>query len=424
MKRFLGLILILVCHIAMAQNNDVSLVVTSNDSTHAFSSSKTIQLISTISNKAMDTLKNIKLNYCIQTFEGKDVLDSLFSLPNILPNTTVKHSFLFNLKKPDFYISNTTLESLPFRTTQTYAFAIEPLSMVSPYPKPKDFKQFWVKTLAELQEIPPSYTLTPSATLSNDTMDVYSVEMRSLDNVRVQGWYVVPKGKRNLPALIYFQGYTTNSYPSEAYFKFSEYAQFFLNIRGHGDSRKDVNPGFGSYLTNGLKDRNTYIFRGAYMDCIRAVDFVCSRPEVNAQRIGIWGGSMGGALALITASLDRRVKLCVFDLPFLSDFRNYFTITNWPAAEIRQFASQKNIPMTEIYKTLDYFDIKNFAPWVQCPVMMGVGLLDRTCPPAINFAAFNNLKVQEKYFYLFPYTGHFIPIEHNIRLFGWFKNRL
>jgi cephalosporin-C deacetylase len=406
-----------------AQNSPITLTIASNNPNHASENHKPVHLIVTITNPSLDTFKKAVLTYSIKTFVGKNVIDSTFDIV-LLPKSTLTHTFLLNVKKADFYISNVSLSALQVQASQTYAFAIEPQSTVSPYPSPKDFKQFWVKTMSELKGVPPNYTLTKSATLSNDTMEVYSVEMRSLDSVRIQGWYVVPKGKQNLPALVYFQGYTTNSYPSEAYFKFSHYAQFFLNIRGHGDSQKDINPGFGSYLTHGLKSRDTYIFRGAYMDCIRAIDFISSRPEVNAHRIGIWGGSMGGALALVTASLDKRVKLCVFDLPFLSDFRNYFTITNWPAADFRQFATQNNIPMEDIYNTLDYFDIKNFAPWVKCPVMMGVGMLDRTCPPAINFAAYNNIKVREKQYYMFPNTGHIIPNEHNTRLFAWFDKKL
>lgn len=408
----------------IGQNNPISLTVISNDSTHAFPATKIVQLIATTQNQSADTLKNATLDFCIQTFTGKEIKDSVFKLPPILPNSLRRDTFSRAITKADFYISNTTFTLGQVTITKPYGFAVEPQTLISPYRKPKDFKQFWIKTLSELQEIPPSYTLTPNATLSNDTMDVYSVEMRSLDSVRVQGWYVVPKGKRNLPALVYLQGYTTNNYPTAGYFQFSNYAQFFLNIRGHGDSKKDINPGFSSYLTYGLKNRSTYIFRGAYMDCIRSLDFLCSRPELDCNRIGIWGGSMGGALALATAALDRRVKLCVFDLPFLSDFRNYFSIANWPAYEIQQFAAQNNIPMAKIHETLDYFDIKNFASLVQCPVMMGSGTLDMTCPPAINFAAFNNVRVREKYFYLFPYTGHTLPVEHYARLFDWFKRRL
>jgi cephalosporin-C deacetylase len=423
MRKLLTLFALCAFSPIIAQNN-ISLALMSTDTTHAFINNKPVQLITTIKNLSMDTVLKAKLTYVIQSFDGKTVKESSFQLDTILPRGTLTHTYLYEGGKKDFYNSTVTLASSKINMSQSYAFAIDPISTISPYPKPKDFKQFWVKTLAALRSIPPDYTLTKSATLSNDTMDVFSVEMRSLDSVRIQGWYVVPKGKQHLPALVYFQGYTTNNYPAPAYFKFSKYAQFFLNIRGHGDSNKDVNPGFGAYLTYGLKNRSTYIFRGAYMDCIRSLDFICSRPEVDSKRIGIWGGSMGGALALATAGLDRRVKMCVFDLPFMSDFRNYFNISTFLGSEVKQFSAQNQIPMTDIHNTLDYFDIKNLAPWVQCPVMMGVGLLDKTCPPAINFAAFNNVRVRDKSFFLFPYTGHLIPIEHNIRLFDWFDKRL
>jgi cephalosporin-C deacetylase len=403
----------------------ITLNVVSNDTTHSFSAGTPVQLIATINNQSLDTIKKLRLNYCIQTYEGHEVKDSIFILPIVLPNSIVTHVFPLNVLPKGFYISNITIDSLATRPKDIYAFAVDPTAHRSNYPQPKDFKQFWVKTLKALEKIPPNYTLTQSTTLSNDSTDVYSVEMRSLDSVRIQGWYMVPKGRRNLSAVLYFQGYSTNNYPTPGYFPFSkDYAQFFLNIRGHGDSKKDVNPGFDAYLTTGLESKNTYIFRGAYMDGIRAMVILTSRPEINPQRIGLWGGSMGSALAMVTASFDRRVKFCVIDLPFMSDFRHYFTLTNWPASFFKQFSTQKNIPMTTIYNTLDYFDIKNFAPWVQCPVLMGVGMLDRTCPPPINFAAFNNLKVKEKYYFIFPKNGHIITLEHYNRLRDWFKNKL
>jgi cephalosporin-C deacetylase-like acetyl esterase len=160
------------------------------------------------------------------------------------------------------------------------------------------------------------------------------------------------------------------------------------------------------------------------MDCVRSIDFLCSRPEIDSSRIGIWGASMGGALALATSALDRRIKLCIFDLPFLSDFRNYFEISSWPSAQIKNYAARNNRSMESVYQTLDYFDIKNLALWVQCPVIMGVGLLDMTCPPAINFAAYNNVRVSNKRFYLYPDVGHSITVEHYWLVRRAFLNRL
>jgi cephalosporin-C deacetylase len=266
--------------------------------------------------------------------------------------------------------------------------------------------------------------LTERNDLGNDSMAVYSVEFRSLDSARIQGWYIYPKNKKNLRAVIYTQGYTAENIFSTGYLQFTEYAQFLLNIRGHGSSTKDVNPGFPKFLEYGLENPHTYIFRGAYMDCVRSIDFLCSRPEIDSSRIGIWGTSMGGALALAASALDRRIKLCIFDLPFLSDFRNYFEIGSWPSYQIRNYATRNNRSMASVYQTLDYFDIKNLAPWVQCPVVMGVGLLDMTCPPAINFAAYNNVRVKNKVFYLYPDVGHYINAEHYGRVRLAFLNRL
>ena len=69
-----------------------------------------------------------------------------------------------------------------------------------------------------------------------------------------------------------------------------------------------------------------YYYRGAYLDCVRAVDYLSSREDVDQDRIAIWGGSQGGGLAFATASLDPRIDLCVADIPWLCDWENYLTL--------------------------------------------------------------------------------------------------
>jgi len=54
-------------------------------------------------------------------------------------------------------------------------------------------------------------------------------------------------------------------------------------------------------------------------DSIRALDYLCSRPDVNASRIGTMGLSMGSTMSWWLAALDERVKVCV-DLCCLTDF--------------------------------------------------------------------------------------------------------
>lgn len=54
-------------------------------------------------------------------------------------------------------------------------------------------------------------------------------------------------------------------------------------------------------------------------DAVRALDYLVSRPEVDATRIATLGLSMGSTMAWWLAALDERIRLCV-DLCCLTDF--------------------------------------------------------------------------------------------------------
>lgn len=54
-------------------------------------------------------------------------------------------------------------------------------------------------------------------------------------------------------------------------------------------------------------------------DSIRAIDYLCSRPDVDTNRIGTLGLSMGSTMAWWTAALDERIAMCI-DICCLTDF--------------------------------------------------------------------------------------------------------
>lgn len=56
-------------------------------------------------------------------------------------------------------------------------------------------------------------------------------------------------------------------------------------------------------------------------DSIKAVDYLLTRTEVDPDRIGTLGMSMGGTMAWWTAALDQRIKVCV-DLCAMTDFHS------------------------------------------------------------------------------------------------------
>jgi len=55
-------------------------------------------------------------------------------------------------------------------------------------------------------------------------------------------------------------------------------------------------------------------------DSLRAIDYLVSRPDVDANRLGTMGISMGSTMAWWVAALDTRVKVCI-DLCCLTDFQ-------------------------------------------------------------------------------------------------------
>ena len=61
-------------------------------------------------------------------------------------------------------------------------------------------------------------------------------------------------------------------------------------------------------------------------DASRAVDCLLEQPDVDTQRIGIMGHSLGGKIAYYTGALDERIQATVS-----SDFGMGFSFTNWDA---------------------------------------------------------------------------------------------
>jgi len=65
--------------------------------------------------------------------------------------------------------------------------------------------------------------------------------------------------------------------------------------------------------------RGQVLFGMMMFDEYRALDYLASRPEVDAQRLGVLGMSMGATKAWWLAALDPRVKVCM-DVCCLTDF--------------------------------------------------------------------------------------------------------
>ena len=291
--------------------------------------------------------------------------------------------------------------------TKSFNFGVRPDDIVSPRDAKEDFWSFWERGLRELAEVDPEYKLTLSTELSGRLRNVYVVEMKSWGGETIRGYWAVPKAAGKYPVVVTYMGYASRVWAPSGN-KGGDRAEFILSIRGQG-LNTPYNT-YGEWMCYGLDNKEHYYYRGAYLDTVRAIDFVASRPEVDTRCILIEGGSQGGALTLVAASLDSRVVGAAPYVPFLSDFRDYFEIVDWPASKYFAEAERLSISRDAMYDVLTYFDIKNLAEHITCPVLMGFGLQDVICPPHTNFAGYNAI-TSPKQWIVFAEKGHNIGFE-------------
>ena len=281
-----------------------------------------------------------------------------------------------------------------------FNIGIEPEKIVSPQDKQPDFDEFWKNTLDELSQVPlePEFTLVPE--YSDGVRELYKVEFLSLGNERMGGYVSIPVAPGKYPAVVEYMGYGAEPFcysPDQR----PGAIEFLVSVRGQGIFRESE----GRWIDRGLESRENFYYRGAFCDVVRALDFICSLEKTDTDRVVVTGESQGGAFTWVAASLDHRVKAIVPAVPFLGDYSDYSKIVWWPVREVFQTADAQGIPREDLFRTLSYFDVKNFTDKVRCPVLMAFGLQDPTCPPHTNFSGYNMVSAPKQW-YCAPFCGH------------------
>lgn len=311
----------------------------------------------------------------------------------------------FNVRlKPGFYKAVLSLAGNDGTKTELTRTNLGccPELISSPQDKQPDFDEFWDSTLNQLAETDAAPELTLLEEYSNDVRRTWRVEMTSFGGERISGVLVEPAAPGKYPAMISYMGYGSNVWYSDPSSN-PRMTEFMLCVRNQALNRKPGEP--DDWCTRGIESKDTYYYRGAFADAVRAVDFVCSREKTDLSRVFAQGESQGGALTLVAASLDGRIKAIAPSAPFLNDYPDYFTLAGWPGEPIVAAARQKGMNEEDMYRVLSYFDVKNFTDRIKCPVLMAIGLQDPVCPPHTNFAGYNMIP-SEKSWICYPEAGH------------------
>ncbi|MFT2010007.1 acetylxylan esterase [Pontibacter sp. 13R65] len=332
-------------------------------------------------------------------------------------------------KEPGFrqLVVKTEINGKTYSNTVKLAFS--PEKIMPTVPMPADFAAFWEKAKAEAATVPldPQYTHLPA--YSTATIDVYLVSLQSFQKgKRLYGYLSKPKAPGKYPVLFSPPGAGIKPMNPQTGFAEQGFISFTTEIHGlspqlDSDTYKSISTAFGDYWLNKLDDKDNYYYKGVYLGCVRAIDFLSSLPEFDGKNIVVTGGSQGGALAIVTAGLDKRVTALAAFYPALSDMTGYLhgRAGGWPHLLAPRQQHTNNTPVK--LNTISYYDVVNFAKQLTVPGFYSWGYNDNTCPPTSVYAAINAVKAS-KTIVITPISGHWRFEETNQQSLEWLKKQL
>ncbi len=296
---------------------------------------------------------------------------------------------------------------------------------------PADFDEFWRSAKEELATWPIDAKLTLQPDLSTGEINVYHVDLQNVrtswrGNSRFYGMLSVPKAPGKYPAILNVPGAGVRSYGRDDR---AARGVIVFKIGIHGvpvnlpdEVYRSLGAGaLSGYQNFNLNDRDLYYYKRVYMGCVRAIDFIFSLPEFDGETLAVTGGSQGGALSIITAGLDDRVKYLAAYYPALSDVTGYLAgrAGGWP----HMFMEYDRKKYPDWVETVGYYDVVNFAKKLTATGWYSWGFNDHVCPPTSMYAAYNAITAPKE-LHKFLETEHWTFPEQRVQGDDWLFEKL
>lgn len=304
-------------------------------------------------------------------------------------------------KTPGFKTFEATTVVNNVKYTNYITLGFEPYKIKTTTTMPNDFNEFWDGVLAETSAVPLKSELTLDPSKCTTKSNAYHIRFQNnAEGEYVYGMLAIPKAKGKYPTLLVVPGAGVRPYRADV--NLADKGFVVLSIGIHGiPVNKSVsyytnlaNGDLKNYSSRGLNSKDTFYYKYVYAGCVKAVDFLCSLPSVDQEHIAINGGSQGGALAIVTASLDSRIKFLTARHPALSELVGYpnNTTSGWP--HLFRYNTDENLKAQ--MQTTQYYDVVNFARQLNTPGYYTWGYNDRVCTPTSMFAVYNEIKAPKK----------------------------
>ena len=307
---------------------------------------------------------------------------------------------------------------------------------IKPYTEmPDGFMDFWKNNIKEASEFPLKYTREKAEEYCTEKIDCYLIKLQINNRGQaVYGYLFYPKNAKpgSCPVVLSPPGAgiktikepLRHKYYAEEGFIRLEFEIHGLNPTMSEEQFKEISNAFNGkengYLTNGLDNKDNYYMKRVYLSCLRCIDLLTSLPEWDGKNVIVQGGSQGGALAMITAGLDKRVTACVVNHPALSDMAGYMA---GRAGGYPHFFRTRGMDTKEKLETMSYYDVVNFARLIKADTFMTWGFNDNTCPPTTSYAVYNTLECSKEAL-ITPINEHWTSEETERGHLEWIKKHL
>lgn len=294
----------------------------------------------------------------------------------------------------------------------------DPDKLVSVYPEPKDFDEFWAGVRKELDAVPVKELSKKEVKLANNLaakVICYDVQVACAGKKPVSGYLSMPKNAKpkSCPAVLYYDGAGVRD--SSKNLSFAQKGAIYFGINAHGIENGKPKSFYANlqktelsrYSHSGKNNRDTFYFKGMYMRVMRSLDYIKTLPEWDGKHIIVCGASQGGGQVFAACALDKDVTYAVAGVPALSDHAGCLAKrdSGWP----RLYTADKDGKPAEpaVAETAAYYDNVYFAKRVKCPININTGLFDRTCVPTGVLAAYNNIpETTQKWLVVVPDGSH------------------
>jgi dipeptidyl aminopeptidase/acylaminoacyl peptidase len=266
----------------------------------------------------------------------------------------------------------------------------------------------------------PGSELKIEQTLENGSTYKRYIASYMSEGLKIYGLLSIPDSDPptgGFPAIIFNHGYI----PPEEYRTTERYVAYFDTFAK--DGYVVFKPDYRGNGSSEGKPEGAYFSPGYTTDVMNALKSVEKLSQVNKQKMGMWGHSMGGFLTLRALVLTHDIKAAVIWGGVVGSYKDMSD--DWWSKRIRTFTPstrelQSNRPSRQNF-TKKYGEPSDSPFWnaisattflndITTPIQLHHGLSDEEVPPILSTKLAAELKKLNKPVELFTYEGN----DHNI----------